>query len=383
MIDEGRLHGGDDLSSPGGVTVALSQNLDLGPYRRAIEAGERPRHVLLDLAERTGGTAVSAHGARPNLLDKLGGCLIGNAACWWTAREAIRRSRGGYIHANNEILGFAMVLLLGLSRRRSARIGFWVMAPDGRRARIWFRLARLLRLRMVLVAESERKAAAARRAAGPSAQVIVPGEPVDLDFFHPGSRAEANPSQSCLTRRPLVVSAGLERRDYRTLAAALDGLDVEVRICAVSANARSTSALLPDPVPASMHFVELTMAELRDLYQQADLVVVPTVPNTIDAGYSVVMEAMACGRPVIASGRGQFLDQADAGLLRVAAPGDPEDLRRVVTELLGDPEAATTLGKAARADLEVNHTDTAWMRAIVAAARRGGVTVNDPVGAPA
>lgn len=378
MIDEGRLHGGDDLSSPGGVTVVLSQNLDLGPYRRAIDAGERPRHVLLDLAERTGGTAVSAHGARPNLLDKLGGRLIGDAVCWWTAREALRRSRGGYLQANNEILGFAMVLLLGFSRRRSARVGFWVMAPDGRRARIWFRVARLLRLRMVLVTESEHKAAAVRRAAGPSAQVIVPGEPVDLEFFRPGRRAGVAPDLAEVTRRPLVASAGLERRDYRTLAAALDGLDVDVRICAVSANARSTSALLPDPVPPSMQFVELGMAELRDLYQQADLVVVPTVPNTIDAGYSVVMEAMACGRPVIATAQGQFLDQADAGLLRVAAPGDPEDLRRVVIELLGDREAATTLGKAARADLEAHHTDTGWMRAVVAAARRGGVTVNEP-----
>ncbi len=371
------MHPPADLSSPGGVTVVLSQDLDLGPYRRAIEAGERPRHVLLDLAERTGGTAVSAHGARPSLLDKLGGFLVGGPETWWVARQGLRRSQGGYVHANNEQLGFAMLLLLGLSRRRSARIGFWVMAPDGRRSRIWFLVLRLLRLRMVLVAESERKAAAVQRAAGRSARVIVPGEPVDLEFFAPGSRADEPPALAGVTPRPLVASAGLERRDYRTLAAALDGLDVEVRICAVSANARSTSALLPDELPPSMCFVQLSMAELRDLYQQADLVVVPTVPNTIDAGYSVVMEAMACGRPVVATAQGQFLDQAEAGLVRVAAPGDPEELRRVIIDLLGDREAATTMGKAARADLEVNHTDTGWMRAVAAAARAGGVTVND------
>ncbi len=372
------MHPPADLSSPGGVTVVLSQELDLGPYRRAIEAGERPRHVLLDLAERTGGTAVSAHGARPGLVDRLGGLLVGTPETWWVARQALRRSRGGYVHANNERLGFALLVLVGLNRRRSARIGFWVMAPDGRRSRLWFLLLRLLRLQMVLVAESERKAAAVRRAAGPSARVIVPGEPVDLEFFQPGGRAEEPPTLAGVSRRPLVASAGLERRDYRTLAAALDGLDVEVRICAVSANARSTSALLPDEMPPSMCFVQLDMAELRDLYQQADLVVVPTVPNTIDAGYSVVMEAMACGRPVVASGQGQFLDQAEAGLVRVAAPGDPEELRRVIIDLLDDREAATTMGKTARAHLEVNHTDTGWMRAVVTAARAGGVTVNEP-----
>ncbi len=377
MIEEGRLHPPADVSCPGGVTVVMSQDLDLQPYRRAIEAGQRPRHVLLDLAERTGGTVVSTHGARPGLVDRIGGLLVGAPEIWWAARQALRRSQGGYVHANNERLGFALLALLGLSRQRSARVGFWVMVPDGHRSRIWFLVMRLLRLKMVLVAESERKAAAVRRAAGRSARVIVPGEPVDLEFFQPGSRADTTPTVAGMTVRPLVASAGLERRDYRTLAAALDGLDVEVRICAVSANARSTSALLPDPMPASISFVQLDMAELRDLYQQADLVVVPTVPNTIDAGYSVIMEAMACARPVVASGQGQYLDQAEAGLIRVAGPGDPEDLRRVIVELLGDREAATSLGKTARAHLEVNHTDLGWMRAVVTAARAGGVTVND------
>ena len=57
--------------------------------------------------------------------------------------------------------------------------------------------------------------------------------------------------------------------------------------------------------------------------------------------------------PVVASGQGQFLDQAQAGLMRVAAPGDPEELRRVIIDLLDDREAATTVGKTARAHLEV------------------------------
>ncbi|MEZ5412051.1 MAG: glycosyltransferase [Acidimicrobiales bacterium] len=358
--------------------MVLSQDLDLGPYRQAIACGQRPRHVLLDLAERTGGVALSASGARPSVLDKLGGRLVGRAESWWTAREALRRSRGGYVHANNEILGYILLLLLGLRRGPSARVGFWVMTPDGRQSRIWLRLVRLLRLRPVLLAESGRKAAAIRRIAGPSAQVIMPGEPIDLEFFQPGPRAGVPATLAESVRRPLVVSAGLERRDYRTLAAALDGLEVDVRICAMSPNARATSAVLPGEIPVWMHFDELDTAGLRDLYQAADVVVVPTVPNSIDAGYSVVMEAMACGRPVVATAHGQFIDLAGAGLLRVAAPGDPEDLRRVVIELLDDREAALTLGKVARADLEANHTDTGWMGAVVAAARRGGVTVNEP-----
>jgi glycosyltransferase involved in cell wall biosynthesis len=371
VIDEGRLPPTDTTrSAPGAITVALTQDLNLGPYGEAIESGRRPRHVLLDLAQRTGGIAVTRRGARPGLIDRLAGRLIGDAGSWWVARQALQRSNGGYIHANNESVGIPLLALQHFSRRRSARVGFWVMVPDGPRVRLWLMLIKLLRLRPILLAESEAKAGVLRRLAGTRVRVLALAAPMDLRFFSPGpTLARTGP--------PLVVSAGLERRDYRTLAAAVDGLDVEVQICAVSPDANTRSAAMPDQRPSNMTFVDLELAALRDLYRAADVVVVPTMTNTIDAGGTTVLEAMACGRPVVASGQGMFLDLGRQGLLRTADVGSPIDLRRVLTELLSSPAEAHALGSAARAGMDPSHADQLWLANLIDEVRRGGVVVND------
>ncbi|MET8953540.1 glycosyltransferase [Streptomyces sp. NPDC004393] len=61
------------------------------------------------------------------------------------------------------------------------------------------------------------------------------------------------------------------------------------------------------------------------------------------------LEAMACGRPVVATAVGGHLDTvADPGTGRVVPPGDPDALARAVGELLADPEAREACGAAGR-----------------------------------
>ncbi len=367
MVDEGRF---PNSAKPGGVTVVLGQAIELPPYRQAIDEGHRPRHVLLDLAERTGGAAISSSGIRPNLADRLISIVVGGPHQVAVARRALRASAGGFIHANGEQIGFSLLLLQRLGRRRSARIGFWVMSPNGPRVRFWLQTIRRLRLQPLMLAESEVKAAAIRRLAGPDARVAVLGTPVDSEFFSPGPTLHPKGP-------PLIASAGLERRDYRTLAAAIEGLDAEVQICAVSPDARTASASMPEPVPANMTFVDLSIEELRDLYRRADLVVIPTLANDIDAGGSTAVEAKACGCPVVTSGQGMFLTWAEQGLIRVAETGSADDLRRVLNELLADPGAAAELRRRARQQTVTSQTDRQWMSNLIEQIRQGGVAVAD------
>lgn len=75
--------------------------------------------------------------------------------------------------------------------------------------------------------------------------------------------------------------------------------------------------------------------ELAALYRSADVVAVPG-PN--ESFGLVVLEALACGRPVVAVDRGgptAILDQPGLGLL--ARPGDPADLAAKIGQSLAGP----------------------------------------------
>jgi glycosyltransferase involved in cell wall biosynthesis len=102
---------------------------------------------------------------------------------------------------------------------------------------------------------------------------------------------------------------------------------------------------LRDRVPSALGFV--AHDELLELYGRAALVACPSHRE----GYGVVCaEAMAHGRPVVASAVGGLLDlvaDGETGLL--VPPGDVVALRAALERLLGDAELRGRLGAAGRA----------------------------------
>jgi glycosyltransferase involved in cell wall biosynthesis len=97
-------------------------------------------------------------------------------------------------------------------------------------------------------------------------------------------------------------------------------------------------------VPDALGFVP--NAELGPYYRAASLVAVPSRRE----GYGVVCaEAMAHGKPVVASAVGGLLDlvaHGETGLL--VPPGDSAGLREALHWLLGDPELRRRMGAAGR-----------------------------------
>jgi glycosyltransferase involved in cell wall biosynthesis len=79
-------------------------------------------------------------------------------------------------------------------------------------------------------------------------------------------------------------------------------------------------------------------------YRAADVVV---VPSRRDALSLVLLEAMACGAPVVATRVPGTA--AAAGVARIVPPERPDALGAAVAELLDAPEARGALGEAARA----------------------------------
>jgi glycosyltransferase involved in cell wall biosynthesis len=103
---------------------------------------------------------------------------------------------------------------------------------------------------------------------------------------------------------------------------------------------------LRDRVPDALGFVAPT--ELGPYYERAAVVVCPSRRE----GYGVVArEAMAYGRPVVATAVGGLAEALDDGVTGVLVPPrDPAALREAIERLLGDPELRERLGDAARKD---------------------------------
>ncbi|MCW7941265.1 glycosyl transferase [Streptomyces hygroscopicus] len=86
--------------------------------------------------------------------------------------------------------------------------------------------------------------------------------------------------------------------------------------------------------------------EVPPLLRGADVVVCPADYEPFGI---VPLEAMACGKPVVAGAVGGHLDTvADPGTGRLVPPRDPGALAGAVGELLSDPEARAACGAAGR-----------------------------------
>ena len=128
----------------------------------------------------------------------------------------------------------------------------------------------------------------------PPSRCHAAGYGVDTVFFSPETPASP--------RAALIASAGAANRDYPTLVAAVESLEVPVRIASASVWITGPTGLEQMPLSS---FVEArsygNYVNLRALYASASIIVVPLLPVNFASGYTVIAEAMAMGRPVIAT----------------------------------------------------------------------------------
>jgi len=123
-----------------------------------------------------------------------------------------------------------------------------------------------------------------------------------------------------------------------------------------------TAARTPDPRVVLHAFVE----DVRPLYARAAVVVVPLL---VSAGTNIkVMEAMACGKPVVSTVVGcQGLGLEDGRDILVR--DDSSSFAEAVCELLADAEGAAALGRRARATVEARFSWSAIADAAFASYR--------------
>lgn len=148
----------------------------------------------------------------------------------------------------------------------------------------------------------------------------------------------------------LVVAAGNDRhRDHGFLVSALARLSegsnrgVRPRLELV------TEHRIQVPPDLGRRIDHLPHRELRKLYGRAAVVAVALKPNIHVSGSTVLLEAMACERPVVVTempGIRNYVADSETGL--VVPPGDAGAFAAAIHALLSDPDRARDLGRAGR-----------------------------------
>jgi phosphatidylinositol alpha-mannosyltransferase len=134
-------------------------------------------------------------------------------------------------------------------------------------------------------------------------------------------RAMAAVARRAPGARLVLVGDGPDRGDLERLAA---DLRVDVRFA---------GAVPDDDVPA--------------FFQAADVVCAPAVGD--ESFGLVLLEAMAAGRPIVASRIAGYAELvADRPCARLVPPGDAEALAREIVDLLEQPDACAALSAAGR-----------------------------------
>jgi glycosyltransferase involved in cell wall biosynthesis len=155
------------------------------------------------------------------------------------------------------------------------------------------------------------------------------------------------------SRRTIGIIARL--KDQAVVLRALDQVATPVRLVLAGVGEHSGLDELVSRVPPRHDVVRLPFdPEVRPLYDLLDVVL---LPSRIEGLSQSLLEAMALGKPVIASAaagnRDLITDRVD-GLL--VEPLEPAAWARALEEILADPATASRLAAAARHTARERHS---------------------------
>jgi glycosyltransferase involved in cell wall biosynthesis len=216
----------------------------------------------------------------------------------------------------------------------------------------------------LLVGARKEAAAVATRHRLPPGAVTAVSNPIDLREWTPGDRAAARAALdlptdvpvACWHGRTQVKQKGLDVlvEAWRLVCAERPGTDLRLLLCGTLRGDRGAAQLRRLIAAADLRGVHwrdeyvTDRAVVRRNLAAADVFVFPSRHE----GFAVTpMEAMACGRPVVACdapGVAELLDGGERAGVVVVPREDPKALAAALGRLLDDRALAARLGEAAR-----------------------------------
>ena len=194
--------------------------------------------------------------------------------------------------------------------------------------------------------------------------VRVFGWPREKVAFVPFHTDPAFVTRADAAEELVAVAAGRTFRDYPTLLeAARGGLDLPLTIVA-GRNSFATTPVSPD---VTVRY-DIPLPELIGLMARAAIVVLPLTERQISTGQSVLLEAMAMGKPVIVTrvnGTVDYIDDMQTGVL--VPPTDPSAMREAINRLARDPELRHRIGAAGRERVLQQHLPNHYAQGVARA----------------
>jgi glycosyltransferase involved in cell wall biosynthesis len=307
-----------------------------------IDAGARPRPDYHALAEALAADLLD----HPTVCDsgtvsRLASRLVGRDLV--LAVACLRRRRDyELIFTDGEQVGLPLAAMMRLFGRRRVRHAMIAHLLTARKKRWFYKLSRGgPAIDRMLVYSSRQRDLIAAELGYPRDSIVVTPFTVDCTFW--------DSSASLASDRPMICAAGLEFRDYPTMIEAVRGLDVDVVLAAASPWSKRRDSTAGAELPPNVEVRRLGFVELRQLYADASVVVVPLIESDFQAGITTILEAMAMGKPIVCTrSRGQTDTLVDGENALYVDPGDAGAMRDAIVRLLDDGALAERLGRAAR-----------------------------------
>jgi glycosyltransferase involved in cell wall biosynthesis len=318
--------------------IVLPRRMNLREQARKAELRLSPRHAIGLLVDDLAATVHEPDDLPTSLSDKLRAKIVPTENLWSLARRVRSVTNSDDVVLCSSEAGGLQLAAVCEGDRNPPRIAMFVHNVDRARARLALRLWHMRSTVELFLACANTQVDFLRgylRLPPDRVRHII--DHTDTQFFSPGPSTTDK-------RRPLIVSVGLEQRDYVTLAEATAELDVDVKISGFSKDANVLSETFPLSLPKNMTRRFYEWPELVELYRSADVVVVSCRENRYAAGVQSLMEATACRRPVIATATQGLQSYIDDSIVAVE-PGNIHCMKEAILQDLQDPVAA-----AARAD---------------------------------
>lgn len=332
------------------VLIVFPGHFDEG-VRKQVADGELPQQDYLVLRDALGADVLDYADleASHHPLVRLAR-LIGMDA-QLAALAFLRRRRYDVMFSLTDSISLPLAALFAFRRRRPRHIVTAHSIGCGRRGQLLRFVHRWID-RIIVYSPHMRDRCVAVRGVPASKVVLVPFN-TDEEFYRPIPDG---------VRRRQICCVGRERRDFRTLIAAAGELDVDVRLTAFSPFSKDVDETRELSLPQNFRAERCSYRELRRLYAESQVLVLPLHENEYAAGVTALYEAMAMECPAIVSGTTGLQGLVEDGVDGIVVPpGDPAALRDAIQTLLTDPDRARQLGQTGRRLIENRININAWV----------------------